>query len=67
MDTALLIILNSLEFASAKSCLQAFYNEYVNRSYNSDLIRFGFTNCDAKYQNIHNVLNAFASEGVMIP
>lgn len=67
MDTALLFILNSLEFASAKSCLQSFYNEFANRSYNADLIRFGFTNCDAKYQNIHNVLNAFASEGIMIP
>ena len=67
METALMFILNSLEFASAKSCLQSFYNEYANRSYNSDLIRFRFTNCDAKYQNIHNVLNAFASEGIMIP
>lgn len=67
MNTALMIILNSLEFASAKSCLQAFYNEYANGSYNADMIRFGFSKCDMKYQNIYNVLNAFASEGTLIP
>lgn len=67
MNTALIVILNSLDFSQAKTCLQLFYNEYANRSYNSDLIRFSIAKTDLKYQSVRNVLNAFITEGIMLP